>query len=133
MRAIADSGFIVAICSKTQARRQWARDWLARVTLPLLTSAANLQEAGWLLNNHAYAIQMVLDGDLEIGLDTQEEANRLHGLISKYADRMDLADASIVRLSELHPRAKVLTVDKTDFKIYRRFGHETIPCDFPLG
>jgi hypothetical protein len=76
---------------------------------------------------------MVLDGDLEITLDTQDEANALHGLISKYADRMDLADASIVRLSELYPRAKVLTVDKTDFKIYRRFGRENIPCDFPPG
>ena len=75
---------------------------------------------------------MVLDGDLEVALDTQAEANSLHELISKYAERMDLADASIVRLSELHPRAKVLTVDKADFKIYRRFGREPIPCDFPL-
>jgi uncharacterized protein len=131
MNAIADTGFIVAIWSKTPARRRWAREWLGKATLPLLTSTANLQEAGWLLSNHAYPIQMVLDGDLEIALDTQEEANALHGLISKYSDRMDLADASIVRLSELHPRAKVLTVDKTDFKIYRRFGREHIPCDFP--
>jgi predicted nucleic acid-binding protein len=133
MRAIADTGFIVAIWSKTPARRQWARDWLGKVTLPLLTSTANLQEAGWLLNNHAYPIQMVLDGDLELTLDAQEEANALHGLICKYGDRMDLADASIVRLSELYPRAKVLTVDQTDFKIYRRFGRENIPCDFPPG
>lgn len=131
MNAIADTGFIVAIWSKTPARRQWARHWLGKAALPLLTATANLQEAGWLLNNHAYPIQMVLDGDLEIALDTQEEANALHGLISKYGGRMDLADASIVRLSELHPRAKVLTVDKTDFKIYRRFGRENIPCDFP--
>jgi predicted nucleic acid-binding protein len=68
-----------------------------------------------------------------LALDTQEEANALHGLIFKYRDRMDLADASIVRLSELHPRAKVLTVDKADFKIYRRFGREHIPCEFPPG
>jgi predicted nucleic acid-binding protein len=133
MRAIADTGLIVAVWSKTPARRRWARQWLGQAELPLLTSAANLQEAGWLLNNHIYPVQMVLDGDLELALDTQEEANALHGLISKYADRMDLADASIVRLSELHPRAKVLTVDRTDFKIYRRFGREAIPCDFPPG
>jgi predicted nucleic acid-binding protein len=74
---------------------------------------------------------MVLDGDLEITLDAQEEADARHGLISKYHDRMDLADASIVCLSELRPRAKVLTVDKTDFMIYRRFGRERLPCDFP--
>jgi hypothetical protein len=46
---------------------------------------------------------------------------------------MDLADASIERLSELYPRAKVLTVDKTDFTIYRRFGCKRIPSDFPSG
>jgi uncharacterized protein len=133
MRAIADTGLIVAIWSKTPARRRWAREWFGQAELPLLTAAANLQEAGWLLNNHIYPMQMVLDGDLELALDTQAEANALHRLISKYKDRMDLADASIVRLSELHPRAKVLTVDRTDFKIYRRFGRETIPCDFPPG
>jgi predicted nucleic acid-binding protein len=133
MDAIADTGLIVAIWSKTPARRQWARDWLGKAALPLLTSAANLHEAGWLLDNHAYPIRMVLDGDLEIALDVQEEANALHGLTSKYRERMDLADACIVRLSELHPRAIVLTVDKADFKIYRRFGREQIPCDFPPG
>jgi predicted nucleic acid-binding protein len=131
MRAIADTGLIAAIWSKTPARRQWAREWLGKAALPFLTSAANLQEAGWLLNNHAYPIQMVLDGDLEIALNAQEEAGALYGLIAKYQDRMDLADASIVRLSELHPRALILTVDKTDFNIYRRFGRERIPCDFP--
>ena len=74
---------------------------------------------------------MVLDGDLEVALNTQTEAAALQTLISKYEERMDLADASIVRLSELHPRARVLTVDKGDFKIYRRFGRGHIPCDFP--
>jgi uncharacterized protein len=78
-------------------------------------------------------MQMVLDGDLEIAIDTQEQANALHGLISKYRARMDLADACVVRLSELNPHAKVLTVDKTDFRIYRRFGREQIPCIFPPG
>lgn len=131
MIAIADTGFIVSLWSKTPARRRWAREWFERATLPLLTSVANVQEAGWLLNNHAYPIRMVVDGDLQIALDTQAEADALHRLISKYAGRMDLADASIVRLSELNPRAKVLTVDKVDFKIYRRFGREHIPCDFP--
>jgi hypothetical protein len=71
MHAIADTGFIVAIWSKTPARRRWAREWLGKATLPLLTSAANLQEAGWLLNNHSYPIKMVLDGDLEVTLDAQ--------------------------------------------------------------
>jgi predicted nucleic acid-binding protein len=35
-------------------------------------------------------------------------------------DQMDLADASIVVMSERHPRSQVLTVDPMDFSIYRR-------------
>jgi hypothetical protein len=35
-----------------------------------------------------------------------------------------------VRLSELYPHHTVLTVDREDFKIYRRNGKQSIPCDF---
>jgi len=46
----------------------------------------------------------------------------LVALLNKYEDvPMSLADASIVRLSELHPDAKVWTLD-ADFKIYRRLA-----------
>ena len=130
MRAIADSGFIVAHWSKTPARRQWAQTWWTTAELPLLTSAANLQEAGWLLENHEIILRMVKDGDLFVALDVQQEAVPLHALVAKYQPRADLADAAIIRLSELYPRAKVLTVDREDFQIYCRFGHKPIPCNF---
>jgi hypothetical protein len=39
---------------------------------------------------------------------------------------MDLADASIVVLSERHPRSQVLTVDRKDFSIYRRNDRQGI-------
>ena len=41
-------------------------------------------------------------------------------------EHMDLADASIVVLSERHPRSKVLTVDRKDFSIYRRNDRQGI-------
>ena len=34
--------------------------------------------------------------------------------------QMDLADASIVVMSELHSRSQVFTVDRRDFSVYRR-------------
>ncbi|MDE3083768.1 MAG: PIN domain-containing protein [Verrucomicrobiota bacterium] len=46
-------------------------------------------------------------------------------LMAKF-ERMDPADASLVVLSELHPRAKLVTIDSRDFKIYRRFGDQTL-------
>jgi predicted nucleic acid-binding protein len=40
--------------------------------------------------------------------------------------RMDLADASIVVMSELHPTSQVFTIDRTDFSIYRRNDRQVI-------
>jgi predicted nucleic acid-binding protein len=40
--------------------------------------------------------------------------------------QMDLADASIVVMSESHRRCQVLTVDRTDFSVYRRNDRQVI-------
>jgi uncharacterized protein len=131
MDFIADSGFIVSLWSKTPQRRQWAVRLWERASLPMLTSAANLQEAGWLLDNHEIILRMVRDGDLCPALDFEREAKALHALAESYAPRMDVADAAIVRLSELFPGHRVLTVDKKDFSLYRRNRTQAIPCIFP--
>jgi hypothetical protein len=44
---------------------------------------------------------------------------------------MDLADACVVRMSELFDDSVVYTVDKTDFLVYRRHGRYAIRCVFP--
>ena len=130
MNYIADTGFIVARWSKTPARKAWAVACWEKATFPVLTSAANLQEAGWLLDNHELILRMVKDWDLKPVLDFDGEAHRLHELAAKYEPQMDAADAAIVRLSELYPHHTVLTVDRADFTRYRRNGKQTIPCDF---
>ncbi len=131
MHFIADSGFIVSRWSKTPARRRWAIAVWERAELPMLTSAANLQEAGWLLEHHEVVLRMVRDGDLLPALDFAREAKALHALAEAYAPRMDIADAAIVRLSELYPSHQVLTVDQEDFRVYRRNRNQMIPCLFP--
>jgi predicted nucleic acid-binding protein len=40
--------------------------------------------------------------------------------------RMDLADASVVVMSEQYARCQVLTVDRRDFSIYRRNDRRVI-------
>ena len=52
-------------------------------------------------------------------------------LMRRYRDRpMSLADACLVRLSELHSGGVVLTFDG-DFRIYRRHGNKVIPVLMP--
>jgi hypothetical protein len=44
---------------------------------------------------------------------------------------MDLADACIVRMTELMTDVLVLTLDRTDFAVYRRNGRGLIPVIAP--
>lgn len=52
-------------------------------------------------------------------------------LLAKYADvPMSLADACLVRMSELHEESAVFTIDR-DFRIYRRRSRSLIPTISP--
>jgi hypothetical protein len=43
-----------------------------------------------------------------------------------------LADACLVRMSEILPEPVVLTTDR-DFRVYRRHSRQVIPCLMPPG
>jgi len=52
-------------------------------------------------------------------------------LLDKHADiPMSIADACLVRLTEILPDPLLLTTD-SDFKIYRRLGRRSIPTRMP--
>jgi hypothetical protein len=54
---------------------------------------------------------------------------RVGELLVKYPE-MDAGDAKLVVLSELYPRAKLITVDD-DFRRYRRLRNQAIPLVMP--
>jgi predicted nucleic acid-binding protein len=77
-------------------------------------------------------LTLVARGDLILDFDLAAELPRILALVAKYADQpMDLADACVVRMSELAADSRVWTVDRTDFTAYRRNGRQSVPCDFP--
>lgn len=55
---------------------------------------------------------------------------RTQELMLKF-ERMDAADASLVVLSELHPKAKIVTTDSRDFRVYRRSRNQALPLLTP--
>ena len=75
---------------------------------------------------------MVEDGLVTPAFDFREHLPQLAALATRYADRSpDLADLCLVRMSELHPRHRVITVDRRDFRVYRRNKREAIPLVCP--
>ncbi len=75
---------------------------------------------------------MLKVGDLEIAFNLNQNVAEVLVLIKKYREQeMDLADACVVRMSELFEDCRVYTVDRTDFSVYRRHSRRPIPCVFP--
>jgi predicted nucleic acid-binding protein len=74
---------------------------------------------------------MVERGVMVPRFGTGDEAQALRVPMERYEDvPMSFADACLVRLSELHPRAEVWTTD-SDFTIYRRQRRSAIPLLMP--
>ena len=133
MKEIADTGLIVALLFRNDPFHLWALEVFQKHA-PFLTCDAVLTEAARFCPNPNAILKLVTRGDLVMDPDFSlaNEASHLAVLASKYADRpMDLADACLVRMSEIHPKCRVWTVDRNDFSTYRRMGRRAIPCEFP--
>lgn len=132
MIGIADTGFLVAFANRTDRHHDWAAGLAARVTQPLLTCEAVLAEASFHLGSVPLVLAMIREGLIESAFVASDHLVQLAQLAERYADRRpDLADICLIRMSELHPRHSVITVDRTDFRIYRRNKRETIPLICP--
>lgn len=73
---------------------------------------------------------MVNSGALVCHSVVNESGARLAVLLDKYP-RMDLADATLIVLSEQYPRAKLITIDRRDFTVYRRKDGKPVPSIMP--
>ena len=131
MRTILDTGPLVALLNKRDRHHEWAKEAFARVEPPVWTCEAVITEASHLLGKPGEILEMVAGRNLRIGLDVEEQAPAIAALVAKYGKRMDLADACIVRMSELTKRCVVMTTDREDFSFYRRNGRDVIPLIAP--
>jgi uncharacterized protein len=134
--AIVDTGPLFAYLSPSDAHHVWAREQFERYAAPLLTCEPVLSEAMFLLRRRtsappALVLEMVQAGVLSIAIALPDHLDAVRGLCARYGARMSLADACLVRLSELHPEADVLTTDRADFDVYRRHRHQPVPFVAP--
>jgi len=133
MTEIADTGIIVALLTRNDPFHAWALDAFRSHT-PFHTCDAVLAEAGSFFPDPVGLLRLVSRGDLVLDVDfvLARETPRILALTAKYADQpMDLADACLVRMTELHRRCRVWTIDRSDFTTYRRHGRQAVPCVFP--
>jgi predicted nucleic acid-binding protein len=132
-----DTGPIVALLIARDQHHAWAKSEWARLKPPILTCEAVLSEAHHIVRrlggDPLVILEFVRRGLLEVSIRAEPEIDALIELERSYADvPMSLADACLVRMSELSPRCRVMTTD-SDFLRYRRNRRLVIPVICPPG
>jgi predicted nucleic acid-binding protein len=123
---IADTGFWLALANARDRQHETAKQALATLREPLVTTWPVLTESCHLLVSRfgtSSAQSLVASGArgaFRIFALEQAHCERMAELMEKYADLpMDLADASLVVLAEAIGSGRILSTDTRDFRSYR--------------
>jgi uncharacterized protein len=133
--AIVDTGVLVAALDRRDTHHTWAKSILSGTRLPAITCEAVITETLFLLSRISGGEQAIFGllakQVLSIDFALNAEHARIAQLMQTYRSvPMSLADACLVRMSELYPSYDVITLD-SDFQIYRRNRNQLIPVIMP--
>jgi uncharacterized protein len=135
VRTLLDAGPIIAFWNRRDKYHAWAVENFSALQPPAFTTEAVIAETCHFILGSGSSprplLKQIETGLFEIPFQLQEHAGAIASLIDKYEGRMDLAGATLVRLSELFNDCQVLTTDYADFSYYRRHGRQTIPVIAP--
>ena len=134
---LVDTGPLVAMCNRRDTHHDWTLAALRAVTGALTTCEPVLTEACFLLKQVFGAADELFElmerGLLRLEFSVATEYKRVQHLMNRYANLpTSLADACLVRMAELHPTSRIMTLDR-DFTVYRRHGRQAIPLLAPFA
>ncbi len=132
---VLDAGPLVALIDHNDSQHTWATKQVSQIRDEFITCEAVVSECYYLVRRNPVGIATLLayldEGLVRLDFDLAANLTPVTTLMRKYHDvPMSLADACLVRMSELHSGCRVFTLD-SDFKRYRRHGRQTIPLITP--
>jgi predicted nucleic acid-binding protein len=132
-----DTGPLIALIDRRDRHHAWAVTQFTEIVPPLLTCEPVVTEACFLARRAdggpAAALQLFERGVARLQFALAEHFREVASLMERYTDvPMSLADACLVRMSELIADCVVFTLD-SDFRIYRRHKRQAIPLLIPPG
>lgn len=130
-----DTGVLVSFINKREEQHPWAIEQWKKILPPLFTCEAVITEACFLLQavyEGEDAVMKLIDRQIiQIPFQISNESLSIRLLMKRYQNvPMSLADACLVRMSELVKHSRILTMDG-DFRIYRRYQNEVIDLITP--
>ena len=132
---ILDTGVLIAYLMPKDKFHTWAVSQLSQISTPVLTNEAVITEACFLAqrihNGQETILKLIKQGHIIIPFILSQEIEAIENLMKRYASvPMSLADACLVRMSEMYENSQILTLD-SDFTIYRKQRNQTIPVIMP--
>ena len=132
---ILDTGPWVALHCRDDAHHEWAKAQFAQYSGPFLTCEAVVAETCFLLARAGFdpakALLLIERGVVRVAISLEQQIAPVRSLFQRYDNvPASLADACLVRMSELYDPCRLVTLD-SDFHIYRRHGRKAIPLVTP--
>ena len=133
---IVDTGPLVAYFNRRDKHHAWAVERWAALFEPVLTCESVISEAAFLLREDGLDVEKLWTalerGTVRVQFGFEAHQADLLRLLRKYRDQpMSVADACLVRLSELTDKSVIFTTDE-DFRFYWRHGRGLIPLIAPF-
>jgi predicted nucleic acid-binding protein len=107
----------------------------SQIFAPLLTCEAVITETCFLLQNihqgEDTILRLIDSQKLQIPFQINQESQIIRELMQQYRSvPMSLADACLVRMTEIYPNSTLLTLD-SDFRVYRRNKDKLVQIIMP--
>jgi uncharacterized protein len=131
---IVDASFLVALLYRRDRHHGWAAAQACQQRPPWHTCEAALSETFYLLGpvDPEPLLSLLRRRMLLSSFVLVDNMAAVLTLMEKYQQvPMSLADACLVRMTEVMSDPVVLTTD-SDFRIYRRHGRQVVPCILPV-
>src|SRR5689334_11632993 len=115
-RLLVDTGAIIAVLVAEDKHHEWAKTVWEELEAPFYTCEAVLSESQFVIKrlggNSRTVLELVRREALKVEFTLSGHIERLITLQMSYRDMpISLADACLVRMSELHERCRLLTTD----------------------
>ncbi len=135
-RVIVDTGPLVTLFDKASAYRDWVMAQYRQMHAPVFTCESVISEAVFIMRrdglNPESLLESIQRGAVRCEFDLASEIEAMQASFRRYGDQaISIADASLVRMSELEPEGVIFTLDR-DFLVYRRNGRQRIPLIAPF-
>lgn len=127
---LVDTGFLVSAFEPREKHHLAAVAWLSRHNSTLITLEAVLSECCFFLRGKArqQLLRAVSQGALAVHHPDSQAHSRIASLAEKYHDEdaayANYADLALIWLAEKTGHARILTLDRQDFSVYRILGRK---------